>query len=322
MKLNAITGSTGLTLASLVGFVLAHGTYTLIEDIAGEGFYDSFNFEAIPDPTQGRVNYVNETVAKALNLTFATDETFILRADDFTVLNAKGAGRDSVRIRSNNQYTTHVTVFDMQHMPEGCGTWPAVWETNESDWPDGGEVDIVEGVNDVEPNQSTLHTSDNCTIPPFTTQLGTTLSTNCSAAFDFNEGCAVELAGNNSYGPAFNRIGGGWYAMERTNHYINVWFWARSDPFAPDDVTCGASTIDTGKWGIPAAHFPNTQCDLASHFGPNNIIINLTFCGAKAGNSTLYTAAGCPSDCETFVNDNPSAFENAYFQFSSIKVYA
>jgi hypothetical protein len=28
---------------------------------------------------------------------------------------------------------------------------------------------------------------------------------------DFNEGCAVELATNNSYGPAFNRIGGGWY---------------------------------------------------------------------------------------------------------------
>lgn len=25
-------------------------------------------------------------------------------------------------------------------MPVGCGTWPAVWETGESDWPMFGEV--------------------------------------------------------------------------------------------------------------------------------------------------------------------------------------
>ena len=83
---------------------------------------------------------------------------------------------------------------------------------------------------------------------------------------DYNEGCAVEYPTNNSYGPAFNYGGGGWcivsdffrfscrlrllcrYAMERTNEHINVWFWSRSDPFAPDDVTCGAPTIDTSRW--------------------------------------------------------------------------
>lgn len=50
-------------------------------------------------------------------------------------------------------------------MPEGCGTWPAAWETLESDWPNSGEVDIVEGVNNETPNQSTLHTSAGCTMP-------------------------------------------------------------------------------------------------------------------------------------------------------------
>jgi hypothetical protein len=38
--------------------------------------------------------------------------------------------------------------------------------------------------------------------------------------------------------------------MERTNDYINVWFWERSDPWAPPDVTCGASTVDTSQWVI------------------------------------------------------------------------
>lgn len=50
-------------------------------------------------------------------------------------------------------------------MPQGCATWPAAWETLESDWPASGEVDVVEGVNDGAPNQSTLHTSGGCTIP-------------------------------------------------------------------------------------------------------------------------------------------------------------
>ena len=30
--------------------------------------------------------------------------------------------------------------------------------------------------------------------------------------------------------------------------------------------------------GVPAAYFPNTNCDFTEHFAENNIIINLTFC--------------------------------------------
>ena len=56
-------------------------------------------------------NYVDEATAQSLNLTYATSNTFIMRADDTTVLTSTGPGRNSVRIRTNNQYTTHVAVY-------------------------------------------------------------------------------------------------------------------------------------------------------------------------------------------------------------------
>ncbi|KAH7908753.1 glycoside hydrolase family 16 protein [Hygrophoropsis aurantiaca] len=311
-----------IALASLAGSVLGGATYTLSDSIVGTDFYTSFTFEAIPDPTDGDVTYVDMATAQSLNLTYATSDTFILRADDTTTIATGAAGRNSVRIQSNNAYTTHVAVFDMQHMPQGCGTWPAVWESNISNWPDGGEVDIVEGVNDVTPNQSTLHTSPDCEIPASTTQLGTTVGTDCDATVNGNAGCGVQLTeDDNSFGPGFNNIGGGWYAIERTTDYISIWFWERGDASAPTDATTGASTVDTSNWGTPAAYFPNTDCDLATHFDANNIIINLTFCGDWAGNSAVYAASGCPSTCTDYVNANPSAFTDAYFQFSSINVY-
>lgn len=124
MKLNIVNVS--VALASLAGSALAGAVYTLSDNIVGEGFYSSFNFEAIPDPTDGRVyvyparnlfrflvddrTYVNQSTAQMLNLTYSTSNTFIMRADDTTVLTPSGPGRNSVRIRSNSQYTQHVVV--------------------------------------------------------------------------------------------------------------------------------------------------------------------------------------------------------------------
>jgi hypothetical protein len=99
-------------------------------------------------------NYVNQATALAQNLTYAHGNTLILRADHTTAIPATSlTGRNSVRIKSVKTYTTHVAVFDVRHMPEGCGTWPAIWEVQENGWPAGGEVGIVEGVNNVGPNR-------------------------------------------------------------------------------------------------------------------------------------------------------------------------
>lgn len=312
-------------LASLVAAALIPSsyaaTYHLEDNWVGSAFLSTFTHEAIADPTHGRVNYVDQATALAKNLTYASGDTLILRADHTTTLSPSGPGRNSVRIRSIKTYTTHVAVFDVRHMPQGCGTWPAAWETDEGDWPNGGEVDIIEGVNDQSPNAMTLHTGANCAMPASRTMTGHATNNNCDVNTDGNTGCGVQAPTANSYGPSFNANGGGWYAMERTNSFIKVWFFPRNAGNVPNDIASGPATINTDNWGTPTAFFPNTDCDIGSHFDANNIIINLTFCGDWAGQASIFNGAGCPGSCVDYVNNNPSAFANAYWDIASVRVY-
>ena len=57
--------------------------------------------------------------------------------------------------------------------------WPSIW-TKGNDWPNNGEIDIIEAVNLVAYNQMALHTQNGCTQPSGVTQSGTTGSTNCT----------------------------------------------------------------------------------------------------------------------------------------------
>jgi len=308
------------TISALAGRV-SSAAYTIDSNIVGADFYDFFSFQAIADPTNGRVDYVDEPTAVMNNLTFASPNTFIMRADSTSVLSPSGPGRQSVRLMSNKAFNTSLLVLDISHMPEGCGTWPAFWEVGPN-WPNNGEVDLIEGVNNQGPNQSTLHTAAGCTMPSSgAEQTGTTVSTDCDAFDNFNAGCGVQEPSSNSFGPNFNANGGGWYVMERTSQFIKMWFWERSDPTVPEFIVSGSPVIHSSRLGTPYANFENTQCDMSQSFGELNIIINLTFCGDLAGNAAVYGASGCPSTCNDFVNNNPSAFANAYFQIESLRIY-
>lgn len=69
---------------------------------------------------------------------------------------ASAVGRDSVRLQSIKQWEYHVSIYNVAHMPQGCGcvfiaydvfvrllmsvlTWPALWEVGDS-WETDGEV--------------------------------------------------------------------------------------------------------------------------------------------------------------------------------------
>ena len=36
--------------------------------------------------------------------------------------------------------------------------------------------------------------------------------------------------------------------MERSPHYIKIWFWARNDPSVPSEVVNGAAVVDPNTW--------------------------------------------------------------------------
>ncbi|KZT38118.1 family 16 hypothetical endo-1,3(4)-beta-glucanase from glycoside hydrolase [Sistotremastrum suecicum HHB10207 ss-3] len=306
-------------LFALLGSVRA-ATYKLQDNYVGSNFLTGFTHQAIADPTHGRVTYVNQQTALAKNLTYANGNHFVMRADDTTTLTASGPGRNSVRIQSVKTYTTHVVVFDVRHMPQGCATWPAAWEVG-ANWPTNGEIDIIEGVNGISPNAGTLHTSPGCTMPSSRTQTGSIGSNDCNTADNGNEGCGVTVNKANNYGAAFNNNGGGFYAMERTSQFIKLWFWARNEGGIPSDLSNdSASSVDTDNWGTPWAYFPtSSSCNLASHMGPQNIVINLTLCGDWAG--AVFGQDGCPGDCVSYVNNNPTSFQQAYWDFAAVRTY-
>jgi hypothetical protein len=127
--------------------------------------------------------------------------------------------RQSIRITTQSQINGGLVIMDAVHMPTGCGTWPAFW-SNGPNWPAGGEIDIVEGVNNYTDNQATIHTNPGCSLPDLNTPniTGNVVGgTNCAAAQTGNQGCGVRASGNNSFGTGFNDNGGGVYASTLSN---------------------------------------------------------------------------------------------------------
>ena len=165
------------------------------------------------------------------------DGVAVMKVDDTTVLR-EGEHRKSVRIHTKKQYNGGLFLFDLIKMPMGCSFWPAgsltnvrpsqnlslisalAW-TSASNWPGGGEIDIVEGVHNQTSNQSTLHTNPGCKLDTTNfnpdpsihvsgnTFVGKVLSDNCDANLNFNAGCGIKDEDERSYGFGLATVGGG-----------------------------------------------------------------------------------------------------------------
>jgi hypothetical protein len=295
-------------------------SYVLQDDYSTNSFADMFDFFTDTDPTNGYVNYIDYNTAQSSGLYKLENGQVYMGVDSTNT--ASGRGRDSIRIASKNTYQHGLVILDLAHMPAGaCGTWPAFWMLG-SDWPNNGEIDIIEGVSAQTSNNMAMHTDAGCTITNTGAFSGSLETANCdvsAAGQPTNAGCSIRSADDSSFGSGFNSNGGGVYATEWTSEAVSIWFFPRGA--IPSDITSGSP--DPSGWGLPQGQFTG-GCDIDDKVRNQQLVFDVTFCGDWAGGvwSTDSTCSAKASTCQDFVQNNPSAFQDTYWLINSLKVYS
>ncbi|KLO20225.1 glycoside hydrolase family 16 protein [Schizopora paradoxa] len=327
----ASPGASGTSQAAVPTFTSA---YSVVEKHSGSNFFDGWDFwdhnVEGGDPTNGNVDYQNQADATSSGLIDVNSAgNAVMRLETTATVSGN---RKSVRITTQSTFSTGIFVLDAVHMPEGCGTWPAFW-TNGPRWPVTGEIDILEGVHDYTNNQATLHTDVGCTIPSGSTPQSLNIASTsvngdvCAANLTGNAGCGFRSNSNTTFGSGFNSIGGGVYAMLWDNDGIHVYFFPRGS--IPADLL--AEKPQPNTWGTAMAFWPASTCNPSQFFVNHSVIFDLTLCGDWAG--AVWGASGIPgqtqscqaitgvSTCTQYIQQNGAAFQNAYWEVSSVTIY-
>ncbi|KAJ7575106.1 glycoside hydrolase family 16 protein [Mycena floridula] len=305
----------------------AVATYHLADHYEGQDFIDKWTFYSNPDPTHGTVKYLTKSEAIATHfddsdenrgpLAFVDGGVFVMKVDDKTKLQP-GTHRQSVRITSPQRYDSGLFVANFSAMPFGCSVWPAYWSVGE-DWPNHGEIDVVEGVSFNTQNQMTLHTGPGCSLNPNPAggMSGKALShTSCASSGKDNSGCAIhDSDADASFGEGFNQAGGGVFVHLWDDNGIKIWRFGHHD--APQDII--DRKPDPTKWPKPMAFFDNTQCS-GDHFKQHQLVLNIALCGDWAGSAYRTTGQCTAGTCAEAVA-NPENFQNARWRVNSISVY-
>ncbi|RXW21657.1 hypothetical protein EST38_g4173 [Candolleomyces aberdarensis] len=288
--------------------------YKLEDLYRGESFLNDWDFFSAEDPTHGLVNYQTKDNAVKKNLAYVQDDgTTVLAVDDFTDVPV-GGKRDSVRISTKKTYNGGLFIADFWKMPHGCSVWPAYWSVGPG-WPEGGEIDILEGVHEQETNQYTLHTGTGCTLSLNNVRVKTNiLHDQCASTPSDNRGCSFTDTDPRSYGKPFNMIAGGVFAHLWNNEGIKMWFFPRGE--VPADVDAKQPNPDT--WPTPVAFFSSKTCNMADNFYDHSLVLDTTLCGDFGG--PTYVSAGCPGTCEQAVA-NTTIFKWAKWKINYIATY-
>lgn len=301
--------------------------YRLVEQFSGTSFFDNFDFFNGTDPTLGHVDYVTRSEANKLGLISNPDGRVVIAAEHNQT---SPKGRKSIRLESKKTYNKALIIADVNHIPFGCGVWPAFW-TYGDPWPYKGEIDIIEGINRNPFNAMTLHTGYDCNFESFKDEInkqqsGQMVLSDCNSlkisTNDNDRGCSTRSFGV-SFGEKFNENGGGIYAMQWTDDFIKIFFFPR-DSYFPTDI--GGDNPDPDMWGAkPLAFFPLGPHCPSENFLEQKIIINIDFCGTWAGEA-WYSSDNEKCNrfgrCPDFVTNNPEEFKEAYFDFNSIRIYS
>ena len=141
--------------------------YTLSWQAQGVTFFDDWDYGE-QDFTGGAVRYLPRDEAMAEKLTVPEENYAILRPG--AVENTTRVQRKSIRLSSAKNWTYYLTAMRYNHVPYGCGVWPAFWSNGASgNWPRDGELDILEHWNGAK-SEVSFHTiadkADGCKLDP------------------------------------------------------------------------------------------------------------------------------------------------------------
>ncbi|KAI9777736.1 MAG: hypothetical protein M1816_004599 [Peltula sp. TS41687] len=298
--------------------------YQLRDDYNADNFFENFDFFTEPDQlmvSSGmgyggedknsivlmQYRYVNESATREAQLISNSNGKIYIGAD---YQNVAPTGRASVRVSSKKSYERVMVIADIEHMPHGCGTWPALW-TLGPNWPNGSELVLIQGVNEQAINKPAFHVGVDCRITG-AGQTGNLTTSNCNV-YGPNQptfvGCGADDPQECSYGRGFNEAGGGVYAMDWTSNAVRVWFFSRSR--IPSDISLRDPKPET--WGDPVLNVQG-GCNLDSVLRDQKLLFGTTFCGDWAGSvwSSSSCAASTNQTCPDYVANNPSVFEEAY----------
>ncbi|KAK4990850.1 hypothetical protein LTR50_002217 [Elasticomyces elasticus] len=334
------------TLASVLATFLiatsARAGYTLTDDLGGSNFFNHVSFYTDRDPTAGTVQFMSPELAVQMSppligyaKSSSNNQSVYLAADSSLV---SSQGRHSVRVASNKAWDHGLVILDAAHMPSStCGVWPAFWLLGSNgvpgSWPtQGGEIDIIEGVNRQTSNIVSAHTGPGCVLDNNTSLFtGTMTTSNCDVnakGQSQNVGCSItapeaSLGNSSSYGTGFNAQGGGVYAARFEADGIQVHFFPRNA--IPADIV--NNTPDPSSWPKPLAAFGGPGCKFRRTFWNMSIILDTTFCGDwsgkvwNVGGSQSCAAITGAATCAEYVVNNPKAFTQAYWLINGLKVF-
>jgi len=313
----------------------ATDAYVQKETYMGKDFFSKWRFFVGSDPTRGDVHYLSEFEAIQAGLVNATADRVFMSADREHIADSR-MGRKSVRLESRAAFNSGLFVITVDHIPTGCGTWPAFWMFGQDErhvWPTWGEYDIIEGVHRTRHVITTLHTTDGC--DQTTVNAGEdfeglwerglgTAANNCSTAARDQweqQGCS-QRGPDGSMGEPFNAAGGGTFVGEwdpLAGHF-RTWFWRRG--MEPADVVGSKPSPD--GWGKPYSFFSMDPYSCPrSHFRNMRLVFDLTFCG-DLGNAFFHRDCGAIAQnmsCRDFVLAYPEHVKEAYWSIRDLRVF-
>jgi hypothetical protein len=284
---------------------------------------DYFTTSSGPSDNGGVADYVDNLIS----VNSAGDVVMWVDTTESTNL------RQSMKLTSSETFGVGtLMIFDIVHMPAVCGAWPALWLLGGGTWPAGGEIDIIEGVSEYTYNVMSIHTSEGCSMTQSNVQSLVDATINvaddlsCYAYADNDQTCAATSNVASSYGTGFNSAGGGTYAIQIIDAGIFINYWTPGN--VPSDITSGGPNPST--WSAQT-FFSSTSCTISDYFTDLALIIDTNLGGTftegvwstsgAGGQQTSCASSTGYSTAASYVQNVGSAFSDAYWQISSIKIY-